>query len=495
MRATHWMALAALGATTFGSLGVTLGYALYLRSGWYRDECARRLSAAIDLPSEIGSVVPRSRVAREFRDIRVWLPSRRDEALTCRQATVMNRPTRAEPDAWELDLFGGACEISTRTWLREDYRFVLESGLRPGFDPQGPRRVTFGGMDLTFEREPFRAALSGAGGVVLFDSRHEGRATIVCREFNGYTAQQAFVLTAVFTPRERGIRLDQVELTVPDLPLYTAGLDRLVGATLGSGMFHGRLVYAERDDGNCLTLEGHVFDVQLAECTPMLEQPWRGTCAEVQLQELTLHDRRPQRLRFRGVLSGLVLADILAPLGLGNVGGDLTLRVNEADLSASGIDRLVALGRCENVDLEKLTAGLGMGRMRGTASLVIRDLTIEQNRLTSADLLIRVAGAEGEPNWIEGRLLTELLSRALKIAIPPVLPERIEYVQIGARLEVRDEQLRVFGTHGEQQQALITLRLFGRDLPINEPRAPLDLRPSFDALRQRLAQFLAEHLR
>ena len=113
-------------------------------------------------------------------------------------------------------------------------------------------------------------------------------------------------------------------------------------------------------------MTGKCHKLSLSECTAsLLPVPWRGTGAEIELEELTLENGRPQRLRFRGVLTDVVLGDILAPWDLNTAGGDLVLRVREADLSPAGVERLVASGQCVGLSLEALTGQLGWGRMSG----------------------------------------------------------------------------------------------------------------------------------
>lgn len=492
MRNRSRLVLALLAALTFGSLLTTGGYAWYLRSDSYRESCAAALSASLELPSEIGQVVPRSRRSYEVRDVRVWLPQRRGEAAFVRRALLVNQPTPDDPNAYTLELTGGHCEISTRTWLREDYRFVLESGLRPGFDPDGPRRVVFSGMDLAFQRDEFQAALSDALGVVSFEDLHLGHAAISCNEFNGHRATQPVTLQAEFSPQASGIQLDRVEIVVPKLPLAIVGLEDLAGLGLQTGAFSGRMIYRERDVGRELTVSGQIYDLRLAEISAaFFPRPWRGTAPELELEELTLQNGQPQRVSFRGVLKGVVLGDLLTPWNLGDVGGELVLRVHVAELSPAGIDRFIAAGRCENVALEELSAALGWGRMTGRARLVIDDLTIIKNHVTSLDAELVVETPEGQANWIERDLLSEVLARVLGFTLPAFLPERFEYSALGFRLEVRDEMLYVFGTHGPHGKTILTMRFGDQELGIvREPEDPIDLRAAFDELRRQGAEYV-----
>jgi hypothetical protein len=493
MQLRQRLALAVLALVTIGTLGGIGGYAAYLRSAAYRNSCANVLSRHLGLPAEIGAVVPRSRTAREFRDVRIYLPERRGEAAFCVSALLTATPTADDPRAYELTLRGGHCEISTRTWLGADYRTVLESGLRPGFDPAGPRRVLFQGLDVRFVHDAFRAELDDASGTVLFEAPDRGRATVVCEHFNGQTTPAPVTLRGEFSPQGNAVRLDRVELTVPQLPLALVRVEELSGLPLRSGSFDGRMVYRELNGHRELSVSGRATDLALAEFTaPLVSPPWRGSAPVVELAELLLVDAQPQRVRFSGHFREAHLGDVLAPWGLAEVGGQLDLRIAEALLTPEGIERLVAAGRCADIDLAEVSEALGWGAMTGRALLIIDDLTLNANRLEALDLRIDVVPNADAPQWIERRLLSELLRRTLGFELPEFLPERFEYARLGVRLQVRDEQLYVFGTHGPREQVILTMPFGGQELPIVlEPEAPFDLRPWLDDLRTRLA----EHLR
>ncbi len=503
MRRTRSILLAVLALIIGGSLLLNLGLAWYWRSAWYCSACAEVASDSLQLPVEIESTFPRSWRSREFRDVRVWLPQHRDEVAWCQRVRLICTPTTADPLAYELHLFDGRSEVSTRTWLREDYRFLLESGLRPGFDPDGPRRVLFQGMDVVFERAPFQATLSDAGGVVDFGDPQLGTALITCDTFNGHRSAEPVTLYAVFSPQVTGIQLDSVELTVPKMPIAIVGLDQLVGLQLECGTFAGHLTYRETATDRELDLSGVLRQVELPELTAgLLPQPWRGSAPELQLRSFKLRNGQPECIAFSGLLTDVILGDVLALWGLEKAGGRLRLRLHDLDLTPDGIQRLVLSGRCEDLSLEELSTLLGWGNMAGRARLVIDDLTITDNQLARLDATITVSPTDGG-NWIERQLVSHILEQAFGIVLPEFLPERFEYVQLGLHIEVRDEMLYLFGTHGPDERTILTVSVAGRDLPvINEPEEPIDLHPWCSRLRERLAgelgrrwQGLREHER
>lgn len=486
LRVSVFFALAALLA---GSLSLTAGFASYLRSAWYRDACARRLSLKLGLPATIGAVTPRSLSSREFDDVVVYFPDGRQPAFACAQAVLMATPQPDDPNAYGLDLRGGQCEISRNTWLRKDSREVLAAGLRPGLLADGPRQVDFSQMDLRLEYAGVLSDLNDASGHVTFDNAGHGQASLVCQQFNDYTPSEPVYLEVRFSSEGGGIQFDHLGLQAPCLPLAEARLGRLLGATPASGVFDGRVDYREVAGTRYVDVRGRCFDLDLAELTlPQLVRPWRGRLPEVELEELQLVDRRLDRLRFRGVVTDLHLDDVLAPWGLGEIGGLLRLDIGAADITPAGIGRLVASGRCERLSLDALTDALGYGRMTGTLSVRIDDLAIVDNRLVSLDATVQIEDADpAKPNIVEGRLLREVLGRALRLPIPPVLPEKIEYTRLGLRVDVKDERLRVYGSHGEDNKTILTVRLWGRAFPlVGEPARDFDLAPLLDMLRAKL---------
>ncbi len=481
----------AVAVVMYAAIGAVVFWAGYLRSDYYRSRCAQRLSQRLGLPCDIGAIRPRSLRTIEFRDVTVWLPERRGPALRCTSALL----TRLPDDEYELRLVGGRCEVSSRTWLRSDYRAVVTRGLRPGFDPDGPRRVVFENLTLVLQRGSLVAELARAAGKIDFLDTHQARAAAVCREFNGYRTDKPIVLTAGFSPGPTGILIDEVLLTLPEMPVSAAGLQAL-GVPLETGSFAGKLEYRETGRHRTVVLHGRCTDLDLSQCTAVLAVPWRGRCPEVELQELRLVDRRLQRLRFRGLLEDVAAADVLAAWGIAAGGGRLRLEVGQADISPDGIEKLVLAGTLSGFELEPLTRGLGLGVMTGRLDVRIDDLTIAANRVVSADAVVETAPSGRCAGWIETRLLRELGQRLLHVSLPAWGEGRIEYRRLGTRLEVRDELLAVFGTHGPDESVILTLDLLGRPMPVvYQPQRVFVLTPWLDSVRSELRRRLQEHLR
>lgn len=496
MSSARRLAAGALILVMTATLAYTAGSAWYVRSDAYRQECARTLSANLALPCDIGAVVPRSWSSREYRDVVVWLPERRDHALTCERSIVYRTPAPDDPDGYEIEIFGGSAEVSTRTWLRSDYRGVVESGLRAGLAPGGPRQIRFGAMSVTFERDGFRLRLSNAAGRVQLEQATRGAATISADVINDYAVAEPVLLTAGFSMQPSGARIDELALAVPEIPIEALRMGGLIGADITAGSFSGRLLYGENEGGRDVIVSGRLRGARLEECTAgRTTVPWRGRCAEIQLQELRLRDGRLEGVRFQGALTDVRLSDILATWGLSVGDGAATLEVGRAEVSAGGVQSFVASGRCAGVSLRALTDSLGLGGMSGVLKVTIDDLTIEANQLKSMDATVVVEDGEDSPNWVEGRLLRSLVESALRVKLPNILPERLEYTRLGLRLEVRDEILHVYGTHGPREKTILTVRIAGQDWPlIQEPEREFDLRELADWLRARAAERLRRHL-
>lgn len=495
MQRIRTIAVVVLVALMTGTISASAGYAWYLRSALHRKICAQELSTRLGLPSEIGAIQPLSMRAREFLGIRVYLPDRRDLAMHAARARVVSRPTLADPAAYDIEIDDGHCEISPRTWLTSDYRMMFDAGARSGFLEGGPQRVTLRNMDLSYARDGFRIRLLGVNGAIDFDEKF-GHGHAFCQHLNDHFSSEPISLTATFSPRGNAVLLDHLELTVPRLPIDALQIGALWGAAVHHGSFYGRLTYREANGSRTMSVSGTCFDVDLAELTSgLLATPLRGRCGELEIMELRIVDQRPTLLRFRGILSGMQLSDLLAPLGLPCAGGLVTLRVREATLSPDGIDRLIASGECQDMLLSALSDGLGLGRMAGRAQLAIDDLTIERNRVRSLEAAAIVDGPEEGGLWVEGALLRSIVQNTMRITLPPVLPDRIEYVQLGARFDMRDEVLTVLGTHGPREKTIFTARLFGRDIAlIPEPGQSFDLRAWFDSLRAQAIEHLAREL-
>lgn len=505
MASRRFLIVSLLAVAFLGSLAFTGGYAWYLRSDRYRQLCVDTLESELGLPCDIGAVAPQSWTSRGFRDVLIWLPDRRGPALRCDWALIRQTPLATAPDAYEVEIADGACEISPKTWLAEDVRTLLISGLSPGFSPEGPERVRFRGLDISFERDGFRSELRDAAGQVDFSDHSRAVIEAACRNFNDVATDGPVLLTATCVPIDSEIRVAHLAFETPDLPLTAARLDDLVGAQLSRGVFRGKLVYEEQEPPASASpgakpptlhiVQGRLADIDLAEVTtPLLDQPIHGYCAEIEMQELRVEGRTPTHLKFSGVLREVPLSDVLVVAGRPDVNATLTLDVASADFTPDGVREFIATGLADEIALRDVSRLVGYGEVSADARLVINDLTIRDNRLVSAKVLIETLDTD-TPRWISGDLIRSITERALGVSMPPLLPDRVPFSKFGVRLEVKNERLYVYGTHGPREQTILTGEIFGRPVPlISEPADSYDLSPQLEQLRRRLEQTLRARL-
>ena len=79
----------------------------------------------------------------------------------------------------------------------------------------------------------------------------------------------------------------------------------------------------------------------------------------------------------------------------------------------------------------------------------------------------------GQPGRIDRTLLLGALQEMVGFALPQnmeqLLPEQIEYTQMGVKLLANEGRLRILGSHDSDGKAMLTLRFFGQDLRVPPP--------------------------
>ncbi len=96
----------------------------------------------------------------------------------------------------------------------------------------------------------------------------------------------------------------------------------------------------------------------------------------------------------------------------------------------------------------------------------------------------------GQPGLIDRGLLLDLVQKEWGFSLPEkLLPEMVEFVQMGAKLLIRDGQVRVVSGNGPVGRALITIRVFGQDIPL---LADLDQSYPLEPLLKRAADRAVE---
>ncbi len=500
LSARQWILAVLTVGLVAGSLAATIGYALYLRSDWYRTSVERELSAFFQLPSEVGSVVPLSTTSREFRNVAVWLPDRRARVFQCGRA-IWREGRRDRRSSYELEIHDGRFLIGTERWQPSDYRRVLRSGLAHDFAELNLDQVRVVNVDFACQRPDLQLAVRQATGVITFEQYGRGHATLNSHWLNQTYINNPIDVAARFSPSE-DVTIDEVTLRLPAVPVVALGLGRLVGGEVTHGRFAGTVTYAEQAGQYIAELQGYAADVRLAELTARLPTgPLRGR-ASVFIDHARIVGGRLDELRFRGSLSELDLSSFGTFLRQPIAGGTAQLEVHQAHLRGRSIEQFSASGSVVGMDLETITRLIGQGTVTGTLVARIRSLEIAHDDLVSADVELHADPPEGSPGMIDTELLMVGIEQAFAMRLRSVLPDwlelpdQVQYAKLGARLVVANGKLRVLGTHGPEGRTILSIKLFGRELPlVPQPEQEYDLVPFLSGLRHRAKEYNVQELR
>ncbi|MCH7721062.1 MAG: hypothetical protein IH988_08755 [Planctomycetes bacterium] len=480
-----------------GSLGATVAYAAWVRSSAYRAGVVNDLSEKLGLSASIDAIHPLSLNSREFRGVRVMAPDGSGTVFSCARAVWRDVSVEGRR-RYALDLTAGHLLLGTGQWRRSDYQKMLDSGLGHDFSRLRLSEIHLDRIDLEWIHPEFRLMLDGAYGEVLFNDDGMGRATLHSRTLNDVPLDSPVNVSAWFTPGS-GLTFHEVVLTVPTLPLGVLGLDRLLRSTVTQGTFAGQLVYREQSaDGVSRTLEaaGRLEDASLLELTqPLLGGPYSGRVSAT-LDQVRFVDGRLDELRFQGNLSGVCLGDVVPVIRATGDDGTADLRIHQAEYRNGVIRYLSVSGRADDISAETLSGLMGYGMITGRLRVRINSLIVVDDRIQSADLEIHAVAPPDRPGMIDRDVLASVAKELFGFDLQMVLPQKIEYAEIGARLVLEHGRLRIHGTHGPDGRTVATIRLFGRDWPVlRAPDRTFEVPDLLALLRDRMEPLDADDLR
>lgn len=486
------LALALLGVT--GSLSATLGYGWYLRSDGYRNRLEGELTDLLKMPVSIGRVQPLSATSQAFYDIRVAMPTRESELFRCAKA-VWHDQSRNGRRRFGLDLSDGWLLVGTDQWGSADYQAVLRSGLGQDFAALNLQAVHLNRIDLEWRHPDITLTVAGAVGEIRYDDDGRGRASLIAYDLNGHPVAEPIKILAHFTPGA-GLRFHRVELQVPVIPFDRLGLDRLLRGRVEHGTFGGRLAYHAWDDQQVLEISGAIEGARLEELTkPLVGGPFEGS-VDVTLDQAVFADGRLETLRFHGRLSDLNLTDLVPALRNASLESRVQLRVHQAALRGRSIEYLSTAGQVTDLSFEAVTGLLGRGTITGWLGVDIRSLQIVDDRIQHAEIVLSAVPPEDAPGTIDRELLEWASEELIGLDLARILPAKIEYARLGARLIIDGEVLRVRGTHGPQGRTILTVRVFGRDLPVvKEFDRTFAIGPLLSELRARVETYDVDRVR
>ncbi len=477
-----------------GSLSGTLAYGLYLRSDLFRARLEDQLSNQLHLPVRIGRVQPLTGQSRAFYDLRVALPMRHTEVFRCASAIWHTEPYQGQ-SAYALDLTNGWMLIGTDQWSGEDYQAIVRSGLGQDFARMNLKRVHLDGIDLEWRHPEITMSIRGAVGELHFDDEQPGRAALRANNLNGYPVDDSISIAATFTPG-RELRFHEVRLDLPHIPFSRLGLESLLGAQPEHGAFRGRVLYRSTDQGPSIELAGLISDARLEELTePLIGGPFEGQI-DVVLDLARIRDRNLDALRFRGEITDLSVGQLLPMLGASGLDSRAQLRVHQAELIGPLVKYFSATGLVSDLPLQALSQLLGKGTITGNLRVEIRSIVVVDDVLQRAEIECTAIPPKGQAGTIDKALLDLATRKLLGYDMTAVLPEHIEYVKLGALLEIEGNQLRLRGTHGHDGKTLLTIKVLGQQIPVvRESKQTYDIGPVVQMLRDRVEQYELEHVR
>ncbi|MCP4589791.1 MAG: hypothetical protein GY842_03525 [bacterium] len=480
--------------TVVGSLGATIAYAMYLRSPGFRESIAADLSDLLGLEVALRKVVPRSFVGRQFEGITVCLPAGDTRIAELERAVWREHPD-SQDEKYALDISDGWLLVGTGHWTPQDYEQLLRSGFGHDFNRLRLAQVNVERIDFRWRHANFAMTAPAADGVIYFDDSGQGRAVLSVNQLNDIAVDDPIHVSAWFTPGA-GMMFQKVELRVGDIPLGALGLDLLLGNPVDSGVFSGRITYRDVSAGQwAMEVGGSLHGGLLEQLTrQVIGGPFRGV-VDVNIEQACFgpgNGRRPEltALRFGGRIAELQLADLASIFREPALNGGVELTVHQAEIEGRDLRYVRVSGQARDVSLDALTRLLGYGVVTGQLEVRINTLAIVDNEIQFADVQLTAHPPTDGPAYIERKALATVGRTVFGLDLSRVLPERIEYVQMGAKLLLDREGLRIRGTHGEDGKTILTVNLFGREVGIlRQPERIYPVEDLLTLLRTHLKQY------
>ncbi|HVP11530.1 MAG TPA: hypothetical protein VMV94_10125 [Phycisphaerae bacterium] len=464
-----------------GSLGWTAAYGLRLRSESYRASVEDKLSRFFDLPCNLGGIRGHTFASRAFENVEVWLPGRRDRIFRCDQAIWWEKH-RDDRASNELELNKGLLLLGTDRWRGDDYGQVFRSGLGHNFEDLDLTQVKLSDFEIGFDRGGVSIRCRDTSGLIDMSNPKDGVAHLVAYELGGHRVSQGVRIEARFLP-QNGVDVSEFILMLPEVPLASIGISSVLGSRVSTGQFAGRVQYRKTADEPEIWLDGRLEDADLAELTAALPLgPFPGRFS-VSVDGAKITGSTVTHFLGRGRLSGLSLSPFGPLVGRSSLSGSASFNFDSVDLALGHINRLRLEGTVSDLVLEEWLQLLGHGSATGRLVIRVNNLDVVDDRVRSADIEINALPPADAPGTIDRDLLLEAAEKAFDFSWPPslpreLLPDKVEYAELGMRLLVRDNHLRILGTHGADGDTILTIKLLGTPVAVvKEQPATIDLTP------------------
>jgi hypothetical protein len=480
-----------------GSVGTTGGYAYYLRSAAYRARVARDVGEYLTLPTEIGGVVPLSHRSRGFTNVRLSLPDQPVRIFECMRA-VWREQWRDGQTLNFLDLHDGWLLLGSEQMGREDYRQMLRGGLGHDFAALNLAGVDFHNIDIRWRQDRLNLETRGATGSVTFDPDGMGRANLQSRSLNGTVVDEAIAIRATFIPGAN-LEFRHIALDVPRIPLAALGLSAVLGTERPAGWFDGTVAFRPSDTAQVFTLRGSAGEVRLEDLTERLPTGPIPGGIDVRVREARVTPGMLHAIAFDGRVSGVDVGAAARYFGAADLAGTVDIAVEQCRYAAGRLERLDAGGFAQGIPAAALSDLIGRGRVTGTIRTRISGLRVEADEIRAADITVEVDPPRDAAGLIDRAVILSLAEEALGVDIGRVgnfLPQQVEYARMGCTLRLRDNELRVLGTHGADKRTLLTVRVLGTDVGVlKAPRRTFAVGPLIDRIREQLSGYdLCEYM-
>jgi len=486
-RAAKWGVLLVVGVAFAGGVG----FWAYLGSDHYRRRVQAGLADFFGLPTDVGGIRPVGVYDRELSGVQIWLPQRRARIFSCPR-TVWDVNARDLPDgATAIHVHDGFLSIGSSEWDFEDYERVLRASLAHNFQQLGIQQVRFHNTRIVWPRGNFQLAAGGVNGKVVFDDDNNnggGHAELTAGSLNGVSVNEPIRISAELDPQNSEALISEVTLDVPALPLNALGLEQVLQSRITQGLFAGKITYRQLASGQEIEAAGYVSDVRLDQLTKLIPGGPVPAIVDLKIDRARIRDRNSIEVVFSGRLRDLQVDPILSRYNLPAIGGTINLTVGSGQFVDGVLRHLSAKGQWVGGSLETLTETLLDGvRLPGNLLLRVNSLIVADNRPVSGDIDLIVNLPEGRTGTIERTLLMDMLQKQLDLSVPEeMLPEIVEYVQMGAKLTVEGYKIRLTSAKGPAGPALITVKLYGIDVPVlGQVDKTFDIEPLVKQARDR----------
>ncbi|MCA9252713.1 MAG: hypothetical protein KDA54_16415 [Phycisphaerales bacterium] len=479
-----------------GSISSAIGYAAYIRSESYRQSVEQQVGDYLGLRTTIHGVTPMSSSSRKFSGIDIFLPSLVEPTFRCTDA-IWRLNAGDHGNQVALDLNSGTLVLDSNDLGPEEYKAMLESGLGHDFQALGLAAVQLNGFDIAWKRNNIAFVIQGTEGDVRFAPEGTGHAVLTAKRFNGSELSAPLKVDALFTPGA-GLEFHHVSLDIPPVPIGVLGLGRILRSEINSGWFNGAITLRDDAESQQITIRGALGEVRLEElAASLLDQPVRGR-VDIMLDEAVISQRELETLTFRGSLSDVRLDDVAQLANVPGLTGLVNLRVQQARVVGRTLEHASVVGDAASIPLEAITKLIGRGVVTGELRVKINGLLVENNEVKWADISVDAVGAPGKPGTISRELVLGIAKDVLGVdlgRLASILPETIEYVDLGVKVLVDRGKLRFAGSHGDDGMCVLTIRdpILGRPISVfDAPKYTYELDDLIDKLRERLKQYELE---